>query len=210
MYSIVLMMAVSTGADLTGCHRGHGCGGYGGCYGGYSGCYDYGGGCYGYGYGGYGYGGCGYGGDYSNQYPRGANETQEQYDYCISKSREMPPQEYAGFRSRWLQMSPAERDKQMQQDKKKSSMLPRPAEIFVSLPADAKLTIDDQTTTSVGASRRFVSPPLAPNGSYTYTLKAEFVRDGKTVAVAKQVAVTPGKKTQVSFAEPAGTSVASR
>jgi uncharacterized protein (TIGR03000 family) len=76
MYSMVLMVALSGGAEVPDWGRGgcHGC--YGGCFGGcYGGCYGgcwggcYGGGCYGYGcwggcygcYGGYGCWGSGYG-----------------------------------------------------------------------------------------------------------------------------------------------------
>ena len=72
MYTVVLMMALTTSGETPDCHRRNSChgGGYGACYGGgyygggcYGGRYG-GGGCYGGGYyggcygGGYGYGGC--------------------------------------------------------------------------------------------------------------------------------------------------------
>src|SRR5207247_1488613 len=59
--------------------------------------------------------------------------------------------------------------------------LAAPAQLFVSLPTDAKLSIDGEKTTSVSAERTFVSPTLEAGKAYTYTLQAEFVRDGKNV-----------------------------
>jgi uncharacterized protein (TIGR03000 family) len=230
MYSVVLMMSLATGYDMPECHRRHGCrgGGYGGCHGGcygggYGGCHGGGyGGCYGgYGgcYGGYSYGGCygGYGmvGGYSNQYPKGADETDAEYNYCVEQASKMPPAEYANFRSGWLRKTHAEREKTMKgKDKGKGpdeeSSLSRPAQIVVSLPADARLTFDGQGTGSAGAQRTFLSPPLSPDSSYWYTVKAEFVREGKTVSIARRVAVAAGKETRVSFDEAPATSVASR
>jgi uncharacterized protein (TIGR03000 family) len=69
----------------------------------------------------------------------------------------------------------------------------------VTLPADATLTVDGEGTQSLGATRNFVSPPLARDRSYSYTLKAQFVRDGKTVSVTKKATVVPGEETQVTF-----------
>jgi uncharacterized protein (TIGR03000 family) len=60
MYSMIMMMALTSAPEVPACHRRGGCQG---CYGGYSGCYGggcYGGGCYGGGWGGCsgGWGGC--------------------------------------------------------------------------------------------------------------------------------------------------------
>jgi uncharacterized protein (TIGR03000 family) len=76
-----------------------------------------------------------------------------------------------------------------------------PASLFVSLPAEAKLTIDGEATTSNTAERVFVSPTLEPGKGYTYTLKAEFARDGKNVVVSKDVAVSAGAAVRVSMFE---------
>ena len=61
----------------------------------------------------------------------------------------------------------------------KTGMAPAPATLIVSLPADAKLTIDDSPTASTSAERTFVSPTLKPGQDYNYTLKAEMVRDAQ-------------------------------
>jgi uncharacterized protein (TIGR03000 family) len=83
-----------------------------------------------------------------------------------------------------------------------------PATIVVNLPADASLTVDGVATTSTSERRVFVSPELNAGQEYHYTLKAEWVRDGKTVEVAKQVTVIAGQETKVSLES--ATDVASR
>jgi len=84
-----------------------------------------------------------------------------------------------------------------------------PATIVVSLPADARLTIDDSPTTSTSSRRVFVSPALEPGKTYHYTLKAEATRDGKPVHVEERVTVQAGRETEVTLALPA-TGVAQR
>jgi uncharacterized protein (TIGR03000 family) len=163
MYSVVMLMALTTGGDLPACHRGgdwccdyyggYGCGGY---YGGWSnGCCGYYNGCGGY-YGGWSNGCCsGYTG-YSG---------------------------YSGY----------------------SYSYSAPATIIVSLPADAKLTIDDAATVSTSAHRVFQSPDLAMGREFYYTLKAEFSHDGKPVAISKKITVRAGEETKVTLeANPAG------
>jgi len=82
---------------------------------------------------------------------------------------------------------------------KKETRGPAAATIIVSLPADAKLIVDDTATTSTSASRVLTPPELEPGQDYHYNLKAEVVLDGKTVTVAKQVAVRAGEQTSVSL-----------
>jgi uncharacterized protein (TIGR03000 family) len=77
------------------------------------------------------------------------------------------------------------------------------AEVMVSLPAEAKLFIDGQATVSTTSSRKFVSPELEQGKEYFYTLRAEIVRDGKTVSLSKEVTVRAGETVQASFEFPA-------
>jgi uncharacterized protein (TIGR03000 family) len=84
-----------------------------------------------------------------------------------------------------------------------------PATIVVNLPADAKLLIDDNATTSTTDRRVFVSPDLKPGKEYHYTLKAEVVRDGKAVTMEEKIIVKAGEETKVSLTVPA-TGVAKR
>jgi uncharacterized protein (TIGR03000 family) len=93
--------------------------------------------------------------------------------------------------------------------KEDEAQLAAPATILVSLPAEAKLTIDGAATQSTAATRVFASPELQPGNEYYYTLRAELVRDGQTVVSTKRVAVKAGDETSVSF-DFAPTSLAQR
>jgi uncharacterized protein (TIGR03000 family) len=150
----------------------------------YGGCY--GGGGYGgcYGGAGMGYGGC-YGGGMA--YPAGGGM------YMGAPAGGVAP----------------EGVKKMPKPDKSSLAAPPAATIVVSLPADAKLSIDDSPTTSTGPSRVFVTPELAPDRDFHYTLKAEVVRDGRPITLQKQVTVRAGQETPVTFTLPA-TGVVSR
>jgi len=88
--------------------------------------------------------------------------------------------------------------------------LPAPATIIVLLPADARLTIDGEITTSTSARRVFLSPALRPGQQYQYTLQAEVVRQGQPVRITRVVPVQAGATTQVSLEPAAGTPLASR
>jgi uncharacterized protein (TIGR03000 family) len=85
-----------------------------------------------------------------------------------------------------------------------------PATIVVNVPADARLTIDGEATTSTSAQRVFVSPVLNPGREYHYTLKAEFKKDGKTVSMSKDVTVKAGNETRVTMDAEGLAKVASR
>ena len=85
-----------------------------------------------------------------------------------------------------------------------ASLDPTAATIVVSLPADAKLMIDDQPTTSTSDHRVFVSPSLTAGKDFTYTLKAEITVNGKATVVSQVVTVRAGEESQVTLAAPAG------
>jgi uncharacterized protein (TIGR03000 family) len=87
----------------------------------------------------------------------------------------------------------------------KKTELSAPASIVVSLPADARLTVDDTVTKSASATRRFATPALESGKEFHYTLKAEVVRDGKTYTAIRRVAVRAGEETQVTLDIPAAT-----
>jgi len=219
MYTAVLMMALTTGVDMPDAHRGGrgggccGCygGGYGGCYGGgygggYGGCCGCYGGGYGMGYGG-GFGGCsgmGYGGGYGGCYGGGYGGVISggcsgviSGGYGMSGAIIMPGTGTGtGTGGEKIKNPPKQKDG-------KETMAPAPATIVVELPADAKLTIDNEATTSIGTSRVFTSPNLNPGKEYHYTLKAEVVRDGKPVKAEKVVAIKAGEITPVTLTLPA-------
>jgi uncharacterized protein (TIGR03000 family) len=74
------------------------------------------------------------------------------------------------------------------------------ARLVVTLPADATLYVDGNATRSNDQSvRTFRTPELTAGEQFVYTLKAEVVRDGKTLSESKQVIVTAGAETSASF-----------
>jgi uncharacterized protein (TIGR03000 family) len=82
---------------------------------------------------------------------------------------------------------------------KKTTQLEDRASVVVNLPADARLTVDGQVTTSTSAQRRFITPPLRTEGESYYTFRVEIVRDGQTQSAVQEVAVRRGQETQVTF-----------
>jgi len=184
MYNLVLMAALTTGGETPNWgFRGHGCHGcYGahacrGCRGGYGGCH----GCYGgMSMAGYGcYGGC-YGcmGYYSQFYGM--------HPYPV-----VHPMPYVA-------PEPLPQPKKLED--KKSSSLNR-AKMVVELPADAKLYIDDQLMKATSERRSFTTPDLVRGQAYYYILRAETVRDGKTLMASKRVIVRAGETVQTSLQE---------
>jgi uncharacterized protein (TIGR03000 family) len=76
------------------------------------------------------------------------------------------------------------------------------ARIFVPVP-DAQLWVDDQEMTTGGVRRSFVSPPLDA-GTYTYTFRARWTENGKTIERTKSVEVQPGDRISVNLDSAAG------
>jgi len=74
-----------------------------------------------------------------------------------------------------------------------------PAIIRVSLPANATLTVDGTATSSRSSERVLVSPPLAENQEFVYTLRAEIIREDRTVAQTQRITVRGGQETSVPF-----------
>jgi uncharacterized protein (TIGR03000 family) len=75
-----------------------------------------------------------------------------------------------------------------------------PARVRVKLPADAELFVDGVRVPLTSEVRSFQTPKLEAGRSYFYMLKADVVRNGRTVSSSKRVTVEPGKETNVEFA----------
>ena len=190
MYTMVLMAAMSGGADMPDCHRNRGCCG---CYGGgySSGCYGnyYGGGggvsyggCYG---GGASYGGCygggaSYGGGYYGGYPYRTMPPDRMGD----KTEKIPP--------------PKKGNGNEEQD------LPPPetsARLTIDVPADATVFIDERPTTTTSSQRTFATPALEKGYRYHYTVRAEVVRNGTVFTGTQRVSFGAGDQVRVNFSE---------
>ena len=83
-----------------------------------------------------------------------------------------------------------------------------PATIRVLLPADAALTIDGAPTQSTSAVRSFVTPPLPEGRDFRYDLRAQLIRDGKSVTIERQVTVRAGQVTVTELRPPGASSFA--
>ena len=87
-------------------------------------------------------------------------------------------------------------------DGKMSMTTPAAALVVVNLPADARLFVDGEATTSKSETRVFITPELQPGKGFSYTMTAEVMRNGKPVSVEEKVSVRAGETTQVSFKLP--------
>lgn len=181
MYSVVLMAALATSADVPNCH-GHSCGCYGGGYYGgcYGGCYGCWGGCYGC-YGGcYGcYGGCYgcYGGCYGCYGCYGGG-------IIVAPAAPAAP----------VEKIPAPKPKE-------EAAAARTAKLVVSLPADANLYIDDTLMKTPSGKRTFNTPAIDRGQAYYYMVRAEVVRDGKTYSETRRVIIRAGDTSDATFTE---------
>lgn len=217
MYSMVLMAALTTGTDVPdmgrrgGCH---GCGGgcYGGCYGGmgmgYGGCGGMGmgmgmgyGGCMGMGMGyggcggmGMGYGGTGmsWGGGYGGYALNNASPFLGGYaNSPIIATGNWGTPIVSTFGTN---LNPA-----IAQSNYFNPASANEATLVVNAPAEASLTIDGEQTQQRSATRTFTTPSLEPGKTYTYTLRAELNRDGRTIRDSKKVEVRAGQRSEVTL-----------
>jgi uncharacterized protein (TIGR03000 family) len=218
MYSVVLMAALTTGGSAPDCwfhgcsggghgsgHGHHGNYGYSGyvsstCYGCYGGSY-YGApfgpscyGCYGGGhFGGYG-GAWGYGGgvDYACFGCHGCYGCYNSYScggFNPYGQEPMPPE----------QIGPPKAEEKKAGSGGSGSVNPNRAKVIVQLPADAKLYVDDHPIKATSENQTFSTPRLEPGQTYFYEVRAEAIRDGKTVVESKRVLVKAGQEVTVAF-----------
>jgi uncharacterized protein (TIGR03000 family) len=73
------------------------------------------------------------------------------------------------------------------------------ARIVVRLPADATLFVENIRLPQSGATRTLDTPPLEAGHVYYYDLRAEVLRDGKTLRVTKKVSFMAGETAKVDF-----------
>ncbi len=72
-------------------------------------------------------------------------------------------------------------------------------QLTIVVPADAKVFINGHQTRSVGTQRQYVSYGLESGLTYRYEVRAEVVRDGKTVEDTREVFLTAGSREGVAF-----------
>jgi len=77
-----------------------------------------------------------------------------------------------------------------------------PATIVINLPADARLLVDGNTTTSTTDRRTLVTPELLFGSDYVYNMTAEVVREGRTMTESQTVTVRGGETSTIAFTFP--------
>lgn len=77
--------------------------------------------------------------------------------------------------------------KQGQKDKNAMTRL------IITLPENARLTVNDEPTSKTGSERTFKTPALEAGEKYYYKMKAEYMHDGELVTVEKNIQFTAGK-----------------
>lgn len=73
------------------------------------------------------------------------------------------------------------------------------ATLNVSVPAGAKIYVNDKPTTSTGTVRRFVSRDLEPGYKFEYEVRAEMRVDGRLVREVKTIQMTSGDTKDIDF-----------
>lgn len=71
--------------------------------------------------------------------------------------------------------------------------------VVVEVPADAKVYIDGKLMRSTSTPRVFHTPPLQADETYFYDIRADVVRDGKTVSQSQRVIINPGQRVLTAF-----------
>jgi uncharacterized protein (TIGR03000 family) len=66
------------------------------------------------------------------------------------------------------------------------------ATMMAHVPENAQVFFDAQPTRSTGMERTYISPPLVPGKTYTYTVRVDWVEDGKKVTQTHEFDVRPG------------------
>lgn len=71
--------------------------------------------------------------------------------------------------------------------------------LTIWVPENAKVYVNGYETKSTGAQRRYVSHGLKDGLTYKYEVRAEVVRDGKTLEEVRTVYLTSGAREGVAF-----------
>ena len=196
MYSMVLMMAMSTSPDTVACHKVMGCSGCTGCSGAVASCC----GCHGF-----------LGGLFKKHH--GCNGC----NGCSGCSG-TPAPDCASCPTVEATPAPApapapEEKKEMPKDKKggvtKNTRI-APALITVNVPADAKLSIDGVATLSSSNVRMFQTASLKSGTVHYFTFSAEVVRNGLAYTATEKVAVEAGANAVISLNPNVGPAVANK
>jgi len=71
--------------------------------------------------------------------------------------------------------------------------------LTIWVPEDAKVLVNGYETKSTGAQRRYISHGLKDGLTYKYEVRAQVVRDGKTLEEVRNVFLMSGAREGVAF-----------
>lgn len=71
--------------------------------------------------------------------------------------------------------------------------------LAVDVPEDAKIFVNGQQTRSTGSHREYVSRNLDRGHTYSYEVRAEVIRDGRTIEETKRIELRAGQTAQLAF-----------
>jgi uncharacterized protein (TIGR03000 family) len=74
--------------------------------------------------------------------------------------------------------------------------------VYVTTPPDASVWFDDHATQQRGMNRLFMSPPLDPTRSFSYTITASWRENGEQKTISKEVDVRAGEVAVAQFLRP--------
>jgi uncharacterized protein (TIGR03000 family) len=200
MLALAACAVLASSSDAFAQRRGGGFGigiGGGSGYGGYNrgygfGNYGYGNGYYGNGFGNYGYGN----GLYNSRYYGGYNSSPYYggvytQPYYGAPSYDFPP----------VAQNPGVNTYQSSYE----PIQPQTARIMIMVPQpDATIWFNGAATTQQGMERVFATPPLEGNGPFSYTIRARWNENGKSVERERRINVQVGQTSNVDFRTDAG------
>jgi len=76
------------------------------------------------------------------------------------------------------------------------------AHITVVVPPDADVFFDGTPMTATGAIRSYSSPPLEKGANYSYSIRARWTEDGRSVEQTRKVGIKAGAQVRVDFTSP--------
>lgn len=73
------------------------------------------------------------------------------------------------------------------------------ATLAVQVPVDARVYVNDRPTRTTGSYRQYISRGLVPGSDYTYEVRVEVVRDGRTISDVRTVNLRAGGTQELAF-----------
>jgi uncharacterized protein (TIGR03000 family) len=76
------------------------------------------------------------------------------------------------------------------------------AQLYLRVPADAKVLFNGEETKQTGKVRHFYSPSLPPGKKFSYDIEVLWTKDGQPAKEKRHIEVHPGDRLQIDFTKP--------